>query len=70
MMLRVLCRPAMQPACEFALAQWKNRGILFGYPHGFVYKTAKFMNQPGERMTAAWNTKYGGRRVRHDPPTI
>ena len=21
-------------------------------------------------MTAAWKTKYGGRRVRHDPPTI
>ncbi len=21
-------------------------------------------------MTAAWQTKYGGRRVRHDPPTI
>jgi hypothetical protein len=70
MMLRVFCRPAMQPACDFALAQWKNRGILFGYPHGIVYKTAKFLNQPGERMTAAWNTKSGGRRVRHDPPTI
>lgn len=21
-------------------------------------------------MSAAWKTKYGGRRVRHDPPTI
>jgi hypothetical protein len=60
----------MQPANDFALAQWKKRVILFGYPHGIVYKTAKFLNQPGERMTAAWNTKFGGRRVRHDPPTI
>ncbi len=24
----------------------------------------------GETMTAAWKTKFGGRRVRHDPPTI
>lgn len=21
-------------------------------------------------MSATWNTKYGGRRVRHDPPTL
>ena len=66
-LLRVCHAPVRD---SFALSQWKKRGILFGYPDGIVYKTAKFLKQPGERMTAAWKTKYGGRRVRHDPPTI
>jgi hypothetical protein len=25
---------------------------------------------PGAPMSADWNTKYGSRRVRHDPPTL